>query len=173
MPNLEASGAAEILTVSQHIVTAIDGLVTLSAQGDDSSVNLRAESVWLETLGSYISLLNSKVGGAVNISASGEAASINLSTPTSTAGSQIMISPSGILLRPSRDAGGHRPHPHRAQTFGRTAGDWGPNRDDGSLHCAQGRRDRDRPDAGRHRVEGAADRVILRGDQGQHGAAGN
>lgn len=98
MPNLKASGAAEILTVSQHIVTAIDGLVTLSAQGDDSSVNLRAESVWLETLGSYISLLNSKVGGAVNISASGEAASINLSTPTSTAGSQIMISPSGILL---------------------------------------------------------------------------
>jgi hypothetical protein len=98
MPNLNASGAAEVLTVSQHLVTAVDGLVDLTAQGENSLIHLQAESVSLETPGSYLSVLNSEVGGAVDIRASGEEACITLGTPTQEAGSQIIICPTGICL---------------------------------------------------------------------------
>ena len=98
MPNLNASGAAEIHTVSQHLVTAVDGLVDISAQGEDSLIHLQAESVCMETPGSYLSVLNSQLGGAVDIRASGGEACITLGTPTQESGSQIIICPTGICL---------------------------------------------------------------------------
>ena len=98
MPNLNASGAAEIYTVSQHLLTAVDGLIDLTAQGKDSLVHLQAESVTLETSSSYLSVLNSDEGGAVDICASGLEPSISLSTPTSETGSDIIICPAGICL---------------------------------------------------------------------------
>ena len=98
MPNLNASGAAEILTVSQHLVTAVDGLVDLTAQGEGSLIHLQAESISLETPGSYLSVLNSEAGGSVDIRATGEAACITLGTPTQEAGSQIILCPTGICL---------------------------------------------------------------------------
>ncbi len=98
MPNLKASGASDLHTVSQHLVTALDGLIELASQGDGSLIRLRAEKVCLDTPGSYFSMLNSKEGGAVDISATGKAACITLETPVKDTNSQIMVCPTGICL---------------------------------------------------------------------------
>jgi len=98
MPNLSAMGASQILDISSYLVTAFDGQIDLYAMGDDSSASLRAESVMLKTGGSYVWATNSLGGGSVDMVASGPEAVISMSTPPETGGSEIMITPSGILL---------------------------------------------------------------------------
>lgn len=98
MPNLNASGAAEILTVSQHLVTSVDGLIDLTASGIESLINLQANSLKLNTPGANLSVLNSETGGSIGVFATGETACLTLGTPTQEAGSQIIICPTGICL---------------------------------------------------------------------------
>ena len=102
MPNLKASGATEIITVNQYLVSATDGLIDLTAQGELSSVNLQAESVSMDTPGSSVTLINSSEGGintgGVDISASGLKACISLETPSPGKCSQINVTPTGILI---------------------------------------------------------------------------
>ena len=51
LPNLKASGFTEISTVKEYLVTATDGLIDLTAQGENSSVHLNGESVCMDTPG--------------------------------------------------------------------------------------------------------------------------
>ncbi len=101
-PNLKASGFTEISTVKEYLVTATDGLIDLTAQGENSSVHLNGESVCMDTPGSSVKVINSDDGvdnsGGVDISASGAKALISLETPSAEKCSQINISPDGILL---------------------------------------------------------------------------
>jgi len=102
MSNLKASGATEIITVKEYLVSATDGLIDLTAQGKFSSVQLQAESVCMDTPGSSVMVINSNEGGVntggVDISASGLKACISLETPSPGKCSQINVSPTGILL---------------------------------------------------------------------------
>lgn len=102
MPNLKASGATEIITVKEYLVSATDGLIDLTAQGKSSYVHLQGESVCMDTPGSSVTVINSNVDGGntggVDISASGLKACISLETPSPDKCSQINISPMGILL---------------------------------------------------------------------------
>lgn len=102
MSNLKASGATEIITVKEYLVSATDGLIDLTAQGKFSSVQLQAESVCMDTPGSSVMVINSNEGGVntggVDISASGLKACISLETPSPGKSSQINVSPTGILL---------------------------------------------------------------------------
>jgi hypothetical protein len=98
MPNLIAEGAKKVTYVSEHLVTAFDGLIQLKSQGDESLVCLQAEAVSLETMGSRVSVLNSKGGGTVDISANGADASISLSVPATEIISNVIVTPNGIVL---------------------------------------------------------------------------
>lgn len=98
-PNLKASGFTEISTVKEYLVTATDGLIDLTAQGENSSVHLNGELVCMDTPGSSVKVINGvDNSGGVDIIASGPDACISLETPSAEKCSQINISPDGILL---------------------------------------------------------------------------
>jgi hypothetical protein len=98
MPNLSASGFAEVLTYSQFLVTASDGYMCLMAEGDQSAVDIQAGGVNINTGGAYLQVLNSETGGSIIHSATGESACISLETPTDAAGSSVLVTPTGIAL---------------------------------------------------------------------------
>ena len=99
IPNLKASGFTEISTVKEYLVTATDGLIDLTAQGENSSVHLNGELVCMDTPGSSVKVINGvDNSGGVDIIASGPDACISLETPSAEKCSQINISPDGILL---------------------------------------------------------------------------
>lgn len=98
MPNLIASGFAEILTYSQFLVTATDGYMSLMANGEQSGIDIQAGGVNINTGGAYLQVLNSETGGSIIHSATGESACISLETPTDAVGSSVMVTPTGIAL---------------------------------------------------------------------------
>jgi hypothetical protein len=76
----------------------MDGYMSLMANGDQSTIDMQAAGVSINTGGAYLQVQNSETGGSIIHSATGESACISLETPTETIGSNILVTPKGILL---------------------------------------------------------------------------
>ncbi len=98
---LEFSRCVEDLVATRVFVTATDGLVDITALGQEAGgiVSLNARSIHLNSDNSFLAMSQLEGGGgAISLRAAGEGSAIVLTTPGAGKSALLSVSPDGLTL---------------------------------------------------------------------------
>lgn len=92
------SGYQEVHTVTEFIVTATAGNVSISSSGSEGILNLNSQSISLNANNAILSLCQGPEGGGITLETNGEESSILLNTLCPGITGLLTVTPKGILL---------------------------------------------------------------------------